>query len=56
MYDECVNVIGNIVKHFEWPLVRKVLYYCSPFTVYHLLGNILGIETEEEDLNMLIGN
>ena len=23
-----------MVKHFEWPLVRKVLYKCSPFTIY----------------------
>ena len=27
---------GDIVKNFEWPLVRKVLYKRSPFTVYTL--------------------
>ena len=25
-------MLGNIVKCFEWPLVRKARYECSPFT------------------------
>ena len=32
---ECVRewwMWGNIVKRFEWPMVRKALYKCSPFT------------------------
>ena len=24
-------MLGNNVKNFEWPLVRKALYKCSPF-------------------------
>ena len=34
----CVNgwMSGSIVKRFEWPLVRKVLYEWSPFTIYVL--------------------
>ena len=24
-------MLGHIVKRFEWPLVRKELYKCSPF-------------------------
>ena len=26
-------MLGNIVKLFEWPLVRKQLYKYSPFTI-----------------------
>ena len=26
-------MLDNIVKHFEWPLVRKALNKCSPFTI-----------------------
>ena len=39
----CVNVcmngsmLGNFVKCFEWPLVRKAQYKCSPFTIYTML-------------------
>ena len=29
-------MFGNIVKRFEWPLVKKALYTSSPFTIYHL--------------------
>ena len=39
----CVNVCMNewvnvrqYCKCFEWPLIRKVLYKCSPFTIYFL--------------------
>ena len=28
---------GNIVKHFEWPLVRRALRKCSPFTIIVLM-------------------
>ena len=28
---------GSIVKGFEWPLVRTVLYKCSPFTILQFL-------------------
>ena len=32
---ECVYewMTGSIVKRFEWPLVIKALYKCSPFTI-----------------------
>ena len=31
---------GNIIQPFEWPLVRKALYECRPFTIhaFHCLG------------------
>ena len=32
-------MLGNIVKHFEWPLVRKALYECSPLLL------LLGVES-----------
>jgi hypothetical protein len=25
-------MLGSIVKRFEWPLVRKAVYKCSPFS------------------------
>ena len=28
-------MLGTIVKRFQWPLVRKGLSKCSPFTIYH---------------------
>ena len=30
-------MLGNIAKCFEWPLVRKALYKCSPFTIYFVV-------------------
>ena len=30
-------MLGDIVQRFEWPLVRKALYKCRPFSAYHLL-------------------
>ena len=39
-------MLGNIVQHFEWPLVRKALYESSPFTndAHRVLGRELGRE------------
>ena len=28
--------VGQYLKRFEWPLVRKALYKCSLFTIHHL--------------------
>ena len=33
-------MLGDIVKRFEWPLVRKELYKCSLFTL---------ISTQQQD-------
>ena len=29
-------MLGNIVKRFEWPLVREAQYKCSPYTIYQM--------------------
>ena len=30
-------MLGSIVQRIEWPLVRRALYECSPFTILHNL-------------------
>ena len=32
----CAWMLDNIVKSFEWSLVRKTWYKCGPFNIYHL--------------------
>ena len=33
-------MLGNIVQRFEWPLVRKALYKCRLFSVYHCVASV----------------
>jgi hypothetical protein len=40
-------MLGNIVKRFEWPLVRKALYKCSSFKKINKI--LLGIRSSIED-------
>ena len=48
---------GNIVKRFEWPMVRKVPYKCSPFTVAAVCVCVcvcacVDVEVDVDELNI----
>ena len=34
-------MLGNIAKRFEWPLVRKATFKCSPFLIRNFNFSIL---------------
>ena len=43
------NVKQKIVQRFEWPLVRKALYKCSPCTInstFHFMSTVLSVSEE----------
>ena len=42
-------MLGNIAKRFEWPLVRKALDKCSPFTIYTCVSHCYGFTVVSTD-------